>query len=175
MKIPLWVYADTFSGQLHFQRVYFFTVSTSWDQPLLQSNYSPKQHLLFSEELLLQDNYSFGADTFLEQFIQFIFVNSYFFRRASFSEQNFYRAATSWERMIFCLEDELAPNKDIYREATFWEQVYFHGIAFCRTASFLTNLFLQKRYFFKRATFWKQLIFRNTYFRERFFSEQLLY
>ena len=54
IKIPLRVYAETFSGQLHFQRGYFFTVGTYYKQALLQNSYSPKQHWLFSEDLFLQ-------------------------------------------------------------------------------------------------------------------------
>ena len=122
------------------QRGYFFTVSSSSEQPLLQSNYSSKKHLLFSEELLLQDNDFFGATAFSEQFIQFTLLSSYsqqksyFFRAklplSSFflrkTNKSFFRAAhfTNLFQIKISTEELLCKSSHFTRHQV-WQNSYF--------------------------------------------------
>ena len=85
MAISFFAYVATFSGQLHFWRNYFST--------LLQSN-NFDTTVTFSEQLFLQSCYFSEKLPFSELSP---LRCSHFFRIATVSEQNFYRAATFWE------------------------------------------------------------------------------
>ena len=82
---PSRICMSTFSGQLYFWRNYF---------TLLQSNYF-KHNIYFvgaaisSELLLFFEELHFSAQSSLR--------SSYFFKIATFSEQNFHRAASPWQ------------------------------------------------------------------------------
>ena len=83
--LKLIAYEVTFLGQLYFWRSYFLT--------FFQSNYLDAT-VTFSEQLFLQRSYFFWGSPFQKSRF---FAAVIFFRIATFSEPNFYQAASSWE------------------------------------------------------------------------------
>ena len=118
-----------FSGQLLFHRSYFF-------RPVSNP----------SKQLILHISQFDTAATFLEQLS---FQSNYFFEAATISEQllllsNFFsRTAASLEGSVFKL----------LFGATSLNQVLLCNIRLCGTATFSTELFLQRRHYFRRAAF----------------------
>ena len=139
------------SGQLYFRR----------------SNFLHSKHFLrvtTSTQLLhFRSSYLFRAATFSQ--------NNNFFIIATFSEQNFHRAANSWEQVVFqgsyflntatFSAEELAQNKNIYRRGTFSRQLLLHR----------KKLF----YFFWRATFSEWLHFQNLHFHNSYCFQHALF
>ena len=153
-----------FSEQLHFRRTYFFIVSTSSQQLVLQSNKLDK-NVTFSEYLFLQSCYFFWIAFFKN--CQFFSVE-FFFQNNNSLEWNFFRADTF-------SEDKPVQNKDIYRGATFSKQVLLYSIKYFRTAAFSTKVPFKNSYYFRKATFWKQLMFQKSNIPQLTFSEEVLF
>ena len=178
MKIPLLAYVATFSEQLHFWRICFFTVSTSSEQLDLRVTISIQQ-LPFSNSCV------FRAATFLEQQLFHIFhffsaVNFFFF----FSEQVRFQSETSTEyitiknrqlfRTVTFSKGEVVQKKYFQRRATFLKQALLCSIKFFRTATFSTKLILQKTYLLRTTILSEKVLMENRYFfREAAFSNLL--
>ena len=144
MMIPLLAYVATFSEQLHFGRICFFTVSTSSEQLDLRVIISIQQ-LPFSNSCV------FRAATFLEQQLFHIFhffsaVNFFFFFLVRFQSETSTEYLTIKNRQLFRTvtfsKDELVQEKDFQRRATFLKQALLCSIKFLRTATFSTKLIL---------------------------------
>ena len=63
MMMSLLAYVATFSEQLHFWRIYFFTVSTSSEQLHIKSNQFNIK-IIFSKQLFFKSCYFFGTSNF---------------------------------------------------------------------------------------------------------------
>ena len=153
MMISLLAYLATFSGQLYFQRSYFFT--------LLQSNCFGKTVTL-SEQLFPQRSCFFEELRFRESpfFAAVIFTEFLIFRKETSTEQpllenrTFFRAVTFRNSHFF--GSGIAQNKNIYRRAPLSKQTLLHNISF-----------------FRRATSSKKLIFQIKNITYSTFSEEL--
>ena len=146
--MPLLAHVATFSEQLHFWRIYFFTVSASSEQLDFKSNYFDSK-ITFFKQLFLQSCYSFGTATF--QMCHFYSAVIFFFGIGTFLQRTSTVHLTIENRELFRTatfqEDELVQNKDIYKRATFWKEVLRCSMKFFRTATFSTNVILQRRTF----------------------------
>ena len=123
-----------FQGKLYFRRSYFFT--------LLQSNYFATT-VTFSEQLYLQSICFFWPAPFSEQLS--LLRSSYFFRIATFLEQNFYRAATTWEKEVLwgSYFSEQLPflAEELFRmEISTEELLLFRSRYFCTASAFSEEL-----------------------------------
>ena len=78
--MPLLACVDTFSEQLHFRRIYFFTVGTSSEQLVLHSNQF-NTTVTFVKQLFLQSCHFFGIATFSDLSL---LLSSYFFQNTNF-------------------------------------------------------------------------------------------
>ena len=123
-------YVVTFLGQLHFTRNYFFTVNTSAQLLLLQSNQFDTT-ITFSEQLLFWSSYFLNR---LTSSHQLLFQNSYLFGakvlpRTSINSSSF-RAAGFSEQLL--QEDKFVQNIDIHRIISFSKQALLQNIKFFR-------------------------------------------
>ena len=154
MAISLLAYVATYPGQLY----------------LPQSNYFDKK-VTFSEQLYLQRCYFFEVLPFSEPLPRSLFFFFFLFRKATFLEQNFYRAATSWEQVVLygrCFSEHRPfLMEKVFRIKTFSAEVLFQTSYFCATFSeellFGKNNFSEKQYS-ALATFPGKLIFLSDYF-----------
>lgn len=114
LTMPLFPYVATFSGQLHFQKSFFFVGSTFSGHLLLQS-IQFNTTVTFSEQLFLQNQLLFWSSNFSKQSFlpnSYFFQNNYFFRRSShflcssfgtttFSEDKLVGVKASAEELLF--------------------------------------------------------------------------
>ena len=157
----------TFSGKLYFRRSYFFT--------LFQSN-NFATTVIFSEQLYLQSICFFWPAPFSEQLS--LLRSSYCFRIGTFLEQNFYRAATTWEKEVLwgSYFSEQLPflAEELFRmEISTEELLLFRSMYFCTASAFSEELhFGGKKQFFRKAIFrithfFGELRFYSSYFFKR--------
>ena len=90
MMMLLLVYVATLSQQLHFRRIYFFTVNTSSEQLDIKSNQLDIK-ITFSKQLFLQSCYFFGTAPFSDLSV---LLSSFFF-----SEQLRFQSETFTEHL----------------------------------------------------------------------------
>ena len=139
--MPLLAYVATFLEQLHFRKIYFFTISTSSVQLDFKSNYFGSR-VTFFKQLFLKSCYFFGTAAFSD--LPLLLSSSSTTGTSStghltIENKQLFRAATF-------SKNKLVQNKVIYRRTTFLKQALLCSIKFLRIATFSTKLF------FKRGT-----------------------
>ena len=182
----LLAYVATFSGQLYFERSYFFT--------LFQSNYFDTT-VTFSVQLFLQNScflYFFKTVTFSQELF---FQNSFFFVVKLLQSSHFLRIGSSSRQLLFgtvIFSEELFRLKISKRElllwsryfctaSAFWELLYFgKKMIFQRSNSphyllFLESCVFGATTFSKDPTFYSSYLFRRATFLQHTFSEELLF
>ena len=177
MMMSLLAYVATFSKQLHFWRIYFFTVSTSSEQLDIKSNQFDIK-ITFSKQLFLQSCYFFGTANFSDLSV---LLSSVFSEQLRFQSEASTQHLTVENRQLFRTatfsENELVQNKNIYIRSTFLKQILLYSIKVFRKATFSTKLILQKTYLLKnnysvrKGTCWKQ-IFQRSNIQQLNFSEE---
>ena len=127
MMMSFLVYVASLSEQLYFRRICFFTVTLL----LIQSTQIFRVTILI-QELPFSNSFFFRAATFLEQQlfqIGHFFSEVIFFRIGTFQSETPTEHLTITNRQLFRTatfsKDELVQNKDIYGRATFLKYVFF--------------------------------------------------
>ena len=133
-------YVVTFLGQLHLTRNYFFTVNTSGQQLLLQSNQ-------FDTTVTFSEQFLFGTATFSEGLL---LLNNYSFKTVTYSEQRFYRQLLSvlalqgcWFFIAATLGRQIC-SEYWYPQKNFFFKALLQSIKFCQRC--IQNLFKYLRW-----------------------------